>query len=116
MYYPKKSSQEFEIPGGTTGRIYESHPNGEQTIAHVSLNGRYPEKGFSINSTCTESLFITEGTLTLTYGDETVDLTTGDVFMILPGTKYSLEGTGTALDLITPAWDKAQNSIIETED
>lgn len=115
MLYKKEQAQSFTIPGGTDGRLYPSHPAGEQTIAFVTMDGRYPEKGYSINERCTETLYVTEGAFTLTYGEESFELREGDVFMILPGTKYAITGRGSSVDVITPEWDKSQNRIIEIE-
>lgn len=115
MYYTKTNAQEFTIPGETNGVLYPSHPQGEQTVARVSLDGRYPEKGYSINETCTETLYILSGSLTLTYGEEQYVMEPEDIFYIVPGTKYALEGKGESLVLISPEWDSDQNTIIEAE-
>lgn len=115
MYISKDQATSFDIPGGTSGRIYPDSPNGDQTIAQVQLDGVYPERGFSLNDHCTETIYMLDGQFDLTYGTKTYTLNPGDLFMILPGTKYRITGRGQALDLITPSWDKSQNHIIETD-
>jgi mannose-6-phosphate isomerase-like protein (cupin superfamily) len=113
MHVRSDEASAFEIPGGTVGAIYPSSPRGDQTIARVSMDGVYPEKGWSINSVCTETIFLLEGEFELTVGDQKIILRPNDLYMILPGNKYQIRGKGTALDLMTPAWDKNQNKIIE---
>ena len=115
MYYSLEDSESFSIDGGTSGHLFPSHPQQEQTIAKVSLDGVYPETGMSLNSRCTETLYMLEGELRLTAGDETLTLQQDDMYMILPGTPYRIEGKGVCLDIITPAWDKSQNKIIEID-
>lgn len=113
MIVKKEQSSNFTIPGGTEGRIYPSSPKGDQTIAYVTTDGVYPEKGWSINDKCTETIFMIEGAFELEVNDEKFRLEKDDLFIILPGNKYRIKGKGTALDLITPAWDKDQNKIID---
>lgn len=113
MYINKADATTFSIPGGTQGAIYPDHPNKEMTVAVVEMDGVYPEKGFSINTRCTETIYMISGSFVLNANGQEHHLNPGDMFMILPNTKYSIAGTGTAMDVITPAWDKSQNSIVE---
>lgn len=115
----------FTIPGGTNGLLYPPSPKGDQSVAVVELDGVYPEKGWSVNDICTETLYMMEGKLTLFIREgldpslrrddkeEEYTLTPGDLFMILPGNKYRLSGKGTSCVFITPSWDSNQNHIIE---
>ena len=109
----KTDTTPFEIPGGTTGRLYPNHPAGEHTLAVVEMDGIYPLKGSSRNSVCTETMYVMEGTLNLTVDGEVHVLEEGDCYAITPGHAYRCEGKVKVLDVITPAWDKAQNEIIE---
>lgn len=112
MKYTHADAQKFEIPGGTTGLIFPSHPKGEQTIVSVKTEGVYPEKGYSMNERCTETIYLTSGTLTITVDGEEETMNPGELLMILPGQKYTLRGKGEAIDIITPSWDAKQNHII----
>lgn len=113
MMYKKRDAQKFSIPGGTKGFLYPSHPRGEQTVAYIEMDGAYPEKGYSINDVCTETLYMLEGSFEIECGGKNYTLKGGDLFMILPKNKYRTRGKGKALALITPAWSKKQNHIID---
>ena len=113
MFIKKSQSKDFSIPGGTNGKIYPSSPDGDFTLAHVSMDGFYPQKGFSINNTSKETLYILEGSFKVEVEGELFKLEKGDVIMIDPQKKYRIEGKGEALDIITPAWEKNINKIIE---
>ena len=114
--YKNADGQEFKIDGGTTGIIYPSHPNGEQTIVRIKMDGVYPVLGYSINEKCTETLVMIEGSFKVRVNGDIKEIRVGDVLMITPGTKYRVEGRGEALDIITPKWDKAQNKVISDPD
>ena len=113
MFVKKEMAESFSIPGGTKGAIYPSSPKGDQTIAVVEMDGIYPEKGYSFNDFCTETIFMLEGKFELEADGKKYQLEKGDLFMILPGTKYRISGKGKSIDFISPAWDKSQNHIIE---
>lgn len=113
MFVKKEAAQEFSIPGGTRGRIYPSSPKGDQTIAMVEMDGVYPERGYSRNDFCTETIFMLEGFFELEADGKKYHLEAGDLFMVLPGMQYRISGKGRSIDFISPAWDKSQNHIIE---
>lgn len=115
LHLQQTDAESFTIPGGTEGVLYPTDPNGDQSIARVALDGRYPETGFSINDKNTETLYVLEGKYTMQYGEDILTLEPGDIFYIMPGTKYSLEGKGESLVFITPVWDSEQNHIIEQD-
>lgn len=112
MHYTRQSAQAFTIPGGTAGWLYPPSPRGDQSVAIVTMDGVYPEKGWSINEVCTETMYILEGQMTLWCDDQQYELHEGDLFVIEPGHRYRCEGKVKSVDLITPAWDKKQNKII----
>ncbi len=92
--------------------LYPPGPNGAFSIAVVDMDGIYPEKGWSINSRCTEAMYVQSGSLTVEVEDRQFELSAGDVLSITPGKKYRVRGKALTVDIITPAWDKAQNKII----
>ena len=105
--------KKFKIPGGTKGILYPPHPKGEQQLALVTMtNGTYPRQGYSVNDRCTETIYLLKGKLIVTINDKKTTLHPGKFVMILPSQRYTVRGTGTSLDIITPAWDKKQNHII----
>lgn len=113
MFCKKENAQKFKIPGGTKGWLYPSSPREDQTIALIEMDGIYPEKGYSLNEVCTETIFVIEGELEIEVGETKAILKENDLFMILPGKKYRTRGKAKALDLITPIWDKNQNHIVK---
>lgn len=130
MLFHSSDAQTFTIPGGTSGLLYPPSPKGDQSVAVVELDGIYPEKGWSVNDICTETLYVLEGELKLIVQkepdprvprlredgndkEEEYALVSGDLFMILPGNKYRLSGKGTSCVFITPSWDSSQNNIFE---
>jgi len=113
MLCKSKDSKAFTILGGTKGWLYPSSPKKDQTIAYVEMKGDYPPKGFSMNDICTETLFLIDGKIDVQVDGVWNTLEKNDLIMILPRTKYRIRGEGKIIDLITPAWDKDQNHIIE---
>ena len=112
MKYTTEDGKAFELPGGTKGVIFPSHPTGEQTIVMVEQHGVFPEKGYAVNDRCTETIYMLEGSFTITVNEVEHTLNPGELMMILPGERHVIRGDGKSLDIITPAWDPNQNHHI----
>lgn len=111
MFFSHTQAQAFSIPGGTTGTLLDISP--AVSVAEVTMDGVYPEKGYSINEKCTETIYLLEGSLDVICDGVKYELRTrGDVCSIPPGTGYRVEGKGVSLDIITPGWEKSQNRIV----
>jgi mannose-6-phosphate isomerase-like protein (cupin superfamily) len=110
--FTQNDAKKYDIAGGTCW-LYPHSPTDRLSCALVHQNGRYPEQGKKVNARCTESLFVFEGTLTVTLGNEAKQLKAYDVVYITPGTAYSVEGTGKAFVFIEPKWDSKQNTPAE---
>ncbi len=114
MLIKKEDGKNFEIPGGTEGRLYPSSPKGDQTAALVEMDGVYPQKGWSVNDVSTETIFLQEGKFFLETKEEGGhELLPGDMFLVFPGVKYRITGKGKAVVIITPSWEKNNNKIVE---
>ena len=113
MIQSKEDAKAFTIAGGVAGLLYPPGPNKALSIAVVEQDGTYPQQGWSINDTCTETFYVLEGSLEVTINGTSTTLQSGDVCSIQPGNKYQVHGTGKTIDIITPAWDKKQNHIID---
>ena len=111
-FYKESQTKSFKIDGGTTGFIYPDHPKGQCTVARIKMSGEYPIIGYSVNKICTETLIVMRGTFKVRVDNNVYKIKPGDMLVILPKTKYRIEGKGEALDIITPRWDKKQNKII----
>ncbi|HBE90646.1 MAG: hypothetical protein A3E37_03000 [Candidatus Andersenbacteria bacterium RIFCSPHIGHO2_12_FULL_46_9] len=105
-------AQFFTIPGGTQGWLYPAGPGNAFSIAVVTMDGVYPQRGWSINDVCTETMYVQTGRLKVEIEEETFVLKKGDVLSILPRKKYRVRGKAATIDVITPAWNKKQNHII----
>lgn len=112
MLLTQKEAQPFTIAGGTSGLLYPPGPNDAFSLAVVTMDGVYPESGWSVNDRCTETMYVQEGELTVDIEEETFTLGVGDILSVVPGRKYRVRGKATTIDLITPAWDKKQNHSI----
>ena len=113
MVYSKKDAQLFTLPGGTTGVLYPPSPLKDQSVAVIEMDGQYPQAGYSINDTCTETLYMLEGSFRVEYDGMWHTLHPGDLLMLLPGKKYRTEGKGKACVFISPSWNSKQNHIIQ---
>jgi mannose-6-phosphate isomerase-like protein (cupin superfamily) len=108
-----KKPKRFKIPGGTEGILFPPDKNKAQQIAIVTMRkGVYPEKGYSINDVCTETMYLLNGKLAVTINNKKYMLKPGGLISVYPGQKYTVKGTGTSIDVITPAWDAKQNRIM----
>lgn len=107
----KATNKRYSIPGGQC-TAFEANKNGAQSIAVVEQNGRFPKKGFSVNSICTETIIVLKGKFVLCSDGEDFVLKKGDVFYIEPGIKYSISGEGVNLVAVSPAWDSKQNRLV----
>ncbi|MDP3794372.1 MAG: hypothetical protein Q8R13_00380 [bacterium] len=114
MYCQKASAEHFSLAGGTTGFLYPPAPDGSHSIAAIVMNGGYPERGTAFNDRCTETLYMLSGTFHVACAGAEYVLRAGDVLVIAPGKRYRSWGSGEALVLITPSWDRAQHHIIDT--
>lgn len=110
--HKKSQAKKFSISGGTQGLIYPNHPQGQHTIALIKMNGKYPVVGYSINQKCSETIIVLAGIFKIRIDNNVYKIKPGDVLIILPKTRYRIEGQGEAIDVITPAWNKRQNKII----
>ncbi len=114
MFYSKKDAQPFTIPGGTDGILYPPSPKGDQSVAVIEMDGTYPQKGYSMNDQCTETIYMLEGSFRVEYDGAWYTLNPGDLLMLLPGKKYRTQGKGKACVFITPAWNSEQNHLMES--
>ncbi len=113
MIITKEHAQPFTIPGGTEGVLYPSDSNGAFTLARVTTAGVYPQKGYSVNDVATETIFVLQGMLDIEVDGTVFHVTEGNFISVKPGQKYRIEGKAECIDVITPAWEKNHNRIID---
>jgi mannose-6-phosphate isomerase-like protein (cupin superfamily) len=87
---------------------------GEEDInnAVIELNGRYPDKGLSLNEVCKEVIYVIEGNGIIGDSINTFNLTKDDMVQIESGEQYYLEGKMKLLISSAPAWYPEQYKIV----
>jgi len=79
--------------------------------AVADIQGRYPEKGFVVNTTSREIVYVIDGSGIVGLLDKEVSITVGDVLLLLPNEKYYWQGTLKLFMATTPRFDPAQHNI-----
>ena len=107
----EKDTEVFEKPGFKA----IEYPLGDNdiNIGRVTLNGRYPKKGFVINKDCKEIIHVLGGEGILFTEENQFPLTMGTTALILPMEKYYITGSNLEMFLpCTPAWTPDQQEIV----
>ncbi len=93
---------EYELPSKKVG------------IATARINGRYPDKGSSVNMECDMVYFVLSGSGSITCGGIEHELREGDAFLVQTGNKYWVVGKGLFIAVVTgPAWFPEQYKELE---
>ena len=109
-----RQSERKEYQNSKTCKAFE-YPLGDSDIngALIEIVGRYPEKGWAVNTKCKEMAYIIKGCGQLFLFDRDFSLDSGDLILIEPGEKYYFEGTITMFVPRTPAWYPEQHKLVE---
>lgn len=124
-YYSKNSStetnnMEFVSSSHTTRSqnaanttVYE-YPTTDPSIngAVATIFGRYPEKGFVLNSICKEIVYVIEGNGIIGLIDKEVAIKNGDVLLLQPNEKYYWDGNLTLFMVTAPKFDPTQHKLV----
>ena len=98
--------------GSVTAHEYPSQ-NKNISGGYVEIKGRHPSEGYICNKSCTELVFIIEGSATLTTEKESNILSKGDQVIINPGERYYWDGDCVAFVPATPPWTPEQTENIK---
>ena len=79
----------------------------------VKLSGRYPQKGFAINTVSKEMAYVIAGSGKVTVEGKEYDISEGDAMLINPNEKFYWQGTMELFIPCTPAWRVEQYKVIE---
>ncbi len=114
----KKDAHVFRKEGKASDVVAREYPRGNSdlNVAEVIIKGRYPEKGWSVNTKCTMIVYVLSGTLRITIrGKQPEALTVGDIVEITAGEEYRWEPDGIVrlLPASTPAWTPEQHQTKE---
>ena len=108
----QKNAQQFT--NGNNCQVLE-YPFNDQdiNIASAIITGRYPDKGYAVNTKCKEIIYVIKGKGTIYKKDSTITFKKGDVIMISPHEEYFFDANCTILMPCTPAWYKEQYKNID---
>ncbi len=112
MEITKKEQSQVFHNGNVTAHEYPTK-NKNISGGFVEIRGRHPEKGWICNQECTELVFITKGSVTLTTEKESVFLNEMDQVIINPKERYYWDGNCVAFVPSTPPWTPEQTEIVE---
>jgi mannose-6-phosphate isomerase-like protein (cupin superfamily) len=77
-------------------------------MAMAKLDGRYPERGTSMNLECKLVYYVLNGCLVAKVVEESIEAGEGDCLIIPPNEKYFIEGQARFVIFSTPAWNPGQ--------
>jgi len=84
----KSNAISFSNSVACTGYEY-SFNDRDLNSAVITINGRYPEKGYILNEVCKEVAYVLKGSGRIGIsGEEVRQLAPGDAVMILPGERF----------------------------
>ena len=80
--------------------------------ALITVNGRYPEKGFVMNEVCSELAFVVRGNGKVCTASETIEFTLHDSVFLQPGEKFYWEGDFDIYTICSPAFYPEQHQVV----
>ena len=79
----------------------------------IKINGRYPNKGRTVNKVCKELVYVLSGTGQVAVEGEVINLKKGSVVLIEPGERFYWEGNSLEMFMpCTPAWYPEQHKRV----
>ena len=111
-HVPQSKAQRFEN-GAVTSWEYEME-NAKLNVAPISINGRYPETGYTSNVISDSIVHIIDGVgILATSNGISVELVKNDQVHLAIGDAYYFEGNLEILYAATPAWTPQQTEHID---
>ena len=91
------------------------YPLGDKDIngAVIEINGRYPDKGRTVNLKCKEMAYIIRGSGKVSIEGVETEINKGSLILIEPGEKFFWEGNMTMFMPCVPAWYPEQYKEVE---
>lgn len=111
-FIKNKDAPKFKNSPGCIATEYDFKDENDFNIAGIELDGRYPEKGYALNTVSKELIYVKNGNGVFASNDQRMSLEAGDAALIQPNEKYYIEG---ALELIissAPAWHPEQHQNV----
>ena len=103
------------IDGGNKEIHPYNFPSKDFSVARMVLKGRFPEEEdtYSLERDCSFVLSVTKGSASIVAGEETFEVSEGDVVHVPKGNKFSIEGDIEYVTFVTPAFYPDQMKILE---
>lgn len=93
--------------------LYEySSIGSEFDLAVVKISGRYPDRGYCVNSMCKEVIYIIEGKGSIYEGAVEHRFKKGDAIVIASGERFRWEADCVATISCSPPWSSEQYKIV----
>ena len=103
-----------KLTSGPACSVTEYGKIGDADVAEATINGRYPEQGFSLNRKSDMMIRVISGTGAVALREVGFELYPGNVILIEKETPYSYEGDQLCVVLVcSPAWNKDQYEIVD---
>lgn len=77
-------------------------------VAYIEIDGRYPEKGRSVNRKSKEVIFVVDGNGRIEIDDKVFVINDGDSIIVKPNQKFFFEGILKIVVCCSPAWNPEQ--------
>ena len=108
MYF-RKGSEALRHENSSACVAYEYQlPTSELDSAVIELSGRYPEKGWALNTSCTSLIYVIKGAGWVISEEARTKVSEGHQVLIEKGEKYALHGDMKLLFSAAPAWSPDQ--------
>lgn len=80
----------------------------------ATITGRYPEKGYCVNTISKELIYVLDGNGNLCFENNDVEFEKGDSILINPNEKYYWDSTFCVVTMAcTPAWNEEQHKLVQ---
>ncbi len=80
----------------------------------ATITGRYPEKGYCVNTISKELIYVLDGNGKLCFENNDVEFEKGDSILISSNEKYYWDSTFCVVTMAcTPAWNEEQHKLVQ---
>ena len=115
MKFVKKQDSEKVVNSKTSWLLEYSRELNDKDLDFCinTINGRYPEKGYTSNLECKEICYILEGCGLICKRDKSITFEEGDVILIDKKDEYFWDGNCKMVMVCSPAWHKEQCKLLD---
>ena len=114
MRYIIESEAEKSSNSDVCKTIEYSFGDSDIDLGVATITGRYPEKGYCVNTICKELIYVIEGEGKLYFDNKEISFSEGDAILINSNEKYYWDTKYAKVSMsCTPAWSMEQHKIID---